>query len=263
MEPITDNIFINNFKSFVANISGTCGDIFIGSIGSLLAVYIAWKATRIITNFRNRSFIKFWQTLSFNTISIIYPEYNPIGNDESSLRIRSFAGKVISKGTAMAIHEFLNLVKTNQYSYNLIGSKSGSENANNLIILGSPRSNPYSETMFRVLDEKFEMPISFVNEKLNCYIKIKDDLSRTPDIKGNSGTDYAVIVKANYSSDQKRFVVIAAGCQMYGTWAAAKALCDPIFLINLTKKIGISNNIVAVLKILDSPKFSYLKISSI
>lgn len=138
----------------------------------------------MVTKYHTRSFRKFWDFIRIGLLSIIFPDYPLIGKedfyiippqkrfrgeDKFSNIIRNSAGKVLSKGTALALHEILNLVNTKlriSESVQIVSGDMESEISKSQIILGGPRTNAHCESMLRTLNERFILPVSFVvNEK--------------------------------------------------------------------------------------------------
>ncbi|MFW9806571.1 MAG: hypothetical protein ACFFFK_07575 [Candidatus Thorarchaeota archaeon] len=177
----------------------------------------------------------------------------PTGTDESSVRIRNHAGKVMSKGTALALHEILHLANWKLHvsgSIIVTGSNTEAEVADNQVLIGGPLSNVHTLSMLEILGSTCDLPVSIITQDNHCKLVINNSLRLEPKLDGQNGTDHALIVHAEYCSTPKKYVVLLAGCFMHGTWAAARAATDPRFIQSLSKKLGKSrSNFALVLKV--------------
>ncbi|MDR3725209.1 MAG: hypothetical protein P4K83_12085 [Terracidiphilus sp.] len=110
----------------------------------------------------------------------------------------------------------------------------------NFILLGSPRSNPWSQLFNEQLDFQFVFDKQFQSEYINnVHPRGNEPRSYHPTAMGwDTGQSYAVIALLP-NPDQNGQVLLLAGATAEGTTAAGKIAANPMQLTPMLKRCGI------------------------
>ena len=100
------------------------------------------------------------------------------------------------------------------------------------------------------VSERYSLPFDtgWDEEKQNMFIRYTNypQITWTPDVRANTGTDYALVVVADTVHVP---VLVIAGAHMWGTQGAAKALTSRAWSSQVHKRFRNSKNFAFVLEI--------------
>jgi hypothetical protein len=104
----------------------------------------------------------------------------------------------------------------------------------NLVLIGGPTVNPIT----KVFAERLKLPFSFSSQPKYDIIDFKGGhvfsaIENGPD---DYSSDYAIVSKTGNPHNEKRKLVIIAGCHRYGTYGATKSLTLARLLRRLDEK---------------------------
>ena len=228
---------------------------------ALLGALVGAILTSIVYFYKNlHDYIKtfnvrrFWRPFMKKPLTIVYTEYPATGSDRLAMVAKiAGGGFLMSKGMALSIgtiFDFLSEKITERKSISIRGAQSNSNITENQIILGGPASNPFASSVFSLLNENFEMPYKMLWSDDGTPIEIMDlDGNKfTPSLENGLGFDYALIIKAQYQSFPKKWVILLNGCYMWGTEVAAKALSEPRILNEVVKHTNNAPNVAFVIR---------------
>ena len=132
----------------------------------------------------------------------------------------------VSKGNALAqatITQFLSR-DLKFHKFTVHGDKTQQDDSNNnLIIIGSPATNLYSEVIFRSIKETFDFGFDIIHD--SSIIQIVDTRSKKSyqariDEK-NNGVDYALVIRAHQEGSRDRCCLLLCGASQWGVEGAA------------------------------------------
>lgn len=210
--------------------------------GAILGALVAWLLAFSIGAYKTmRNRIKtrhiraFWRPFVNKEVDIVISEYPPQPTERSSRFVKYWGSRwLISKGMAVALAHLLEFCGNQIISrdkISIVGAKSGHPKDNNIIVLGSAASNPFTEMILKQLEILYDIPYKFFTDteafrpEEKGILVVADNYLLEPKIDTNGfGYDYGLIIKAKYRRDPERWVVVAAGCHMWGTEAAAFAI---------------------------------------
>jgi len=230
-------------------------DIFIGLFTGVTSVPliagICWSYGR----YKTRKSRAFWKPLLKQKLSVVLTEYDTFGDDLSSKTAKTAGGGfLISRGNAMALStllEYIPIEVSKRSNISVIGDKSGNQNSDHLIIIGSWANNLFAKSIFENLIEKYDIPYDVIWDENTGAIGFKslaDDRVFMPIVKEGQGSDYAVIIRAKYRSHPDRYVVMLAGAHMYGAQAAAMAVTNHEMLKHVKKTSHGSSDLLFLIR---------------
>lgn len=225
-------------------------------LGAFLTI-ILYLCRKFITYFEKRNIRKFWRPFIGNLLSLIITEYSPEGSNRFAKLTRVMGDRwLISRGMAFALSNTLDFCVENVTKRkNIIvqGDKSGSQTTDNIIILGSPASNIFSDSMFKHLDEIYDLPFRFSYDKDAVIKEIvihspEGEEKLIPSYQNGIGHDYGILIKAVYQKVPLKYVIILLGCHMWGTEALSSAVTNLKILNEVAKHTNSSENITFLIK---------------
>lgn len=222
-------------------------------VGALLTILAYWSQ-KIYQYVKTRNVRLFWRPFIKEKLTIIITEYPISGNDRlSNIAKTAGAGWLISKGMALSLAHLLDFCEskiTKRKNIVICGDRTGTLETDDMIILGSPANNPYSKSMYKHLSTMYDIPYKIIWEEDGTPIEISSLSGErfSPSVDGGIGSDYALIIKADYQSVPQKSLLIIAGCYMWGTKAAAEAITDPKILNEVAKETKSSSNVAFVIK---------------
>lgn len=222
-------------------------------VGALLTILAYWSQ-KVYFYFKTRNVRRFWKPFIKEKITIIITEYPISGSDRlSNIAKTAGAGWLISKGMAFSLAHLLDFCEgkiTKRKDIAVCGDRTGVLETADMIILGSPANNPYSKSMYDHLSKMYSIPYKIVWEEDGTPIEITTSSGErfSPSIENGMGSDYALIIKADYQLVPQKSLLIIAGCYMWGTKAASEAITDPKILNEVAKESRNSTNVAFVIK---------------
>lgn len=190
---------------------------------------------------------KFWRPFIDQPLHIVFPEYPA---EEKSTGHRWW----LSRGTVFSLIElrdFCEKLVRKREDIRVIGDKSKglSKSAKNVIILGTPDVNEEAKLIYDKLQEKYKIPYKIVlDEELGKWQIITDEKPFSPEVEGNQGTDYALVIKACYQDPPEKWALMIFGCHMWGTGAASSAVVEQSILNAITKQTNNASYIAFIIK---------------
>jgi hypothetical protein len=237
-------------------------EIAIGIISGLLTIPVIFFLASFIQRLQNHQVKNFWRPFYRQKIKVVLTEHAVPGQDVSdpfSVAARKAGGGyLVSRGSALAMAallQFLSVVVTKRHDIDVIGDKSSRQSSGDdghILVLGSPATNIYTQSIFRSLGQRFDFPYIVTHDERTGTIEFEagdGSFKLTPSIdsEGN-GTDYAMVIRAEYGDTPPRYAIIIAGAYMYGNEAAARAVLNPSILREVERQTKNASNVTFLLK---------------
>jgi hypothetical protein len=224
-------------------------------LGVVLTI-LAYLFRKFYEHFKTRNVRRFWQPFIGNSLTIVFTEYSPKGNSRFAKLAKVMGNRwLISRGMAFSLSQILdfcgqNIIKRKDII--VLGDKSGSQTTDNIIILGSPATNVFAESIFNHLSEMYEMPFTFVWDKESITKELVVDSENNekliPEYSNGLGHDFGLVIKATYQAIPVKSVLLMAGCHMWGTQASVSAVTDIKILNEVARYTNGASNIAFVVK---------------
>jgi hypothetical protein len=257
---LTIILFYRNNTTNKIFVSSQIADITFGVLLAILLVLGVLIIRDQIHRFNVRHIQIFWKPFFKSKVEIVISEYPPQPRSTSSAsEVDNLFSKywrsrwLISKGMAVALAhllEFCGNQITSRDKISIIGSYSGHPSlySSNFIVLGSVASNRFTQLIFQLLESLYDLPYKFSTniegyqpEEKGIWIT-SDNLLLEPTIDATGfGHDYGVIIKAKYRHNPDRWVIVAAGCHMWGTEAAAVAITRAEIIGVIAQYVNLDN----------------------
>lgn len=224
-------------------------------VATIIFVVLTFLSKYFWRKYKDRNLYKFWSSFFGKSLTIVITEYPAKGTDRlSSIAKIAGNGWLISKGMALALSYLMNFFENSNRakkdSLMICGDRTGNSTADNLIILGSPANNPYSRSMYQHLDKNFDLPYKMIwdDKGVNIGILISEMEQLLPKEEDGQGHDYALVIKAKYQDTPSKWVIIVAGCYMWGTEAASKAITNREIINDIAKNSDFHDNVTFIVK---------------
>lgn len=244
----------------------TTNGLVAGLLSGLILAGLARLALIVHERYRTRHVTRFWHRFLGKDLTLVFTEYPPSGEGETSRIAEQAGGKLMTKGMAMALRTLLDFTQRsfarNSKTF-VYGDKSGSVETSNFVVLGSPGCNQYAKMVYEDLSYRFQVPYWVDHDTLEIHFQSGQRL--IPKVENGHGCDYAVVLRACFRQRPERYVLIIGGCFMYGTQAAASAVTDPDFLSYVMEQVGDEENVTFLLRtpvVNDSPVGAGLNIDN-
>jgi len=265
--------------------------LFVAIVAGIVVNVLGWLFICVWNEFKYRHLNKFWRPLREKYISIVLSEYEMVGSIENfelaknaidnslfseevsnligcllkSVQTNKIAEKVangvlVSKGNAKALSHLMTYLPKHVTKPEKIiadGDKSGRTHYEDLVLVGSPMTNNYSQQIFSFLEERYNIPFEIDYNETTGEIRFiykKDNTFFEPEINTNNGCgrDYAIIINADYKitpDNKNRHVIILAGTYMYGTEAASKVITNKKVFKTITRNVKEINNCIFLIEV--------------
>lgn len=239
-----------------------------GFVGALVPV-LMYFLRRTYAYIRMRNVRWLWHPFVDDTLSLMIAEYLPPEKGRFAKLARTRGVRhLISKGMALSLAHLLDFCQksvTKRKDTIICGDRSSNLETDNMIILGSPAVNRNCKQLFDHLQKLYDLPFIFEwNDKvydMPCDGSVWDDMETDikivtvspyktpfkPKYQDKLGNDYALVIKASYQKAPPKWVIIIAGCHMWGTRAATSAVTDARILNEVAKETGKAKNVTFII----------------
>jgi hypothetical protein len=206
----------------------------VGAFASASVMLAAFVLSRVFLWFRVRKLTKFWRPFLSDEVSIVITEYAVSRGIPDPGLANPGNESFVSQGMAHSLSVLLCFLMSRrpQPEPHIIGSREPLRKiAGNLIVLGSPATNPVARKFMDRISELYEVPFKFDFSSEDKTVTLTTfalgQHALTPGKAAGYGTDFGIVLKAPYQlGDKSSWVLIIAGCHMWGTFAAVKASVD-------------------------------------
>lgn len=214
----------------------TIGSVISGIVASLILIAAGW--------FFRKTFVDSWRNRYFRTI---WKQY--LQNSQANVVISTRQGPKYSSTPRVSLAEVQAFQRLERVSANLgmnfilqdstCSLRSLSEN--NIVLLGGPKANAVTESIWDEVSERVPYTISLEPQKI-----ISSNIHYEPVVTdGAVEVDYSLVVKVRRTSG--KYVFLFAGCHGYGTAGSTQLVSDPELARELANRVG-DRDFVAIVK---------------
>ncbi|HUO99107.1 MAG TPA: hypothetical protein VMU01_10585 [Rhizomicrobium sp.] len=205
---------------------------------------------------RLRSANRLWAPLLTQHIDIVMSEFSnaPAAADPQVKLVRNIGvNHLISKGVAHAVAVTISFLakEFRKYDCTSHGDKTIRHDLkDNLLLIGSPVTNKYSASVFRSLADSMDLGFEIKHDE--STIQIVDTASGNvyePHFDGDSGTDYALVIRAQISKVPPRWCLMLCGASMWGVEGAAEVVTSPRGLKRISRYLAPENNVAFLVRV--------------